>query len=112
MPFKFIITKSWPCNEEQKSRIMKALQYAGDIVQNTYQFEREITVRVKLEDLSKQGGGALTKWNFLFPIKGANYPSALAKQYHSVDDWNRWEQQTTAWKGYDIEIDICNKTNY
>jgi len=83
MPFTYHYTKRGAYSIEQLNAIKPALEKAANIVQNAYQFDRDISVQIKIEDLSRDGGGvraiATSTTDATCGINHAYYPPALAK---------------------------------
>lgn len=107
MPFRFYITEEGPYNAAQLANVRAALEFAGEKVQNTYQFEREITVDVKFENMANYGGGARGNPLLLRLINGVVYPTSIAKQGFSEEEWNSWVEEAPHRSKRDIGITFC-----
>lgn len=83
----FSITERGPYNPEELAHITATLQYAGSIVQDAYEFERDISVQVQFFDFWQSGGGANGGAAGVYTINETSYPNALAKQNFSAEEW-------------------------
>jgi len=106
MTFIFSINETGPYNAEQLENIRIALQYAGSIVQDAYQFERDINVEVYFLDLEDSGGGANGGTTGVYPINEVLYPNSLAKHDFTAQEWHANAPK------YDIRIRFCVSENW
>jgi len=108
MPFRFTITKPWNYTPGKLAEITTALEFAGNKVQNAYEFEHDIYVDVQFVNLSNTGAAARSGPTGMLGINDASYPFAIAKQRISTDQWERLRQNIVP--EYDIEMEICYNT--
>jgi len=112
MPFTFDISEEGPYTEAQLANVKNALQYAGSIVQNTYRFERDISVDVQFEDMDNDGGGARGTALQVVSLNNAIYPTSLAKLNCSEEDWQKWVEEKPERSVPDIEITFDTMTDW
>jgi len=107
MTFKFTTTEWGPYEPHEEARIDRALKEAGRIVEDTYKFRKDIFVNVQWVDLADRGGGANGGPTSVDNINEALYPSALAKQHYTEEEWLRKDPPK-----FDIRINFDFKTQW